>query len=55
MNSNPADEVYTIGKATVRIHGKADPDKVRAATERYVKRMSKEERENELECARTEP
>lgn len=41
--------VYKVGKATIRIHGKADPDKVRAATERYVKRLSKEEYKDEKE------
>ena len=41
--------VYKTGKATIRIHGKADPDKVRAATERYVKRLIKEEMNHEEE------
>ena len=41
--------IYKTGRATVRIHGKADPDKVRAATERYVKRLSKEEMKHEKE------
>ena len=56
MSGATADAVYTVGKATVRIHGKADPDKVRAATERYVKRLMKEEQKSELlEHPRTEP
>lgn len=49
MSRATADATYTVGKAIVRIHGKADPDKVRVATERYVKRLIKEETRNEKE------
>ena len=34
--------VYKTGKATIRIHGTVDQEKVRAATERYVKRVFEE-------------
>ena len=31
-------EQYKIGRATVRIHGAADHDKIKAASERFMKR-----------------
>lgn len=34
---------YKVGKATVRIHGEADREKVREATKRYVKKIAREE------------
>lgn len=30
---------YKIKNATVRIHGNADPEKVRSATEKYLKKV----------------
>jgi hypothetical protein len=30
---------YIIGKATVRMHGKPDQEKIRAATERFLKQV----------------
>jgi hypothetical protein len=30
---------YKINNATVRIHGNADPEKVRSATEKYLKKV----------------
>lgn len=41
--------VLKAGKATIRIHGKADPDKVREATQRYMSRVCKEEMNREKE------
>ena len=32
-------EEYKIGRATVRIHGAADHDKIKAASERFMKRV----------------
>ena len=32
-------EEYKIGRATVRVHGAADPDRLRAASERFMKRV----------------
>ena len=35
---------YKIGKATVRIHGAADREKVKEAAERYVRKALMQER-----------
>ena len=32
---------YKIGVATVRIHGNADPEKVKKATEKYLKKVER--------------
>lgn len=32
-------EQYIIGNATVNIHGSADPDKLKAATEHFLKQV----------------
>lgn len=42
MPKKKADAVYKIGKATVRIRGSADREKIKTATERYVKRITME-------------
>lgn len=31
-------EEFRVGKATVRIHGKPDQEKIRAATEKFLKK-----------------
>lgn len=36
---------YTIGKARVRVHGTPDPDRLRAATETFLKKAEKQRRE----------
>lgn len=35
---------YKVEKATVRIHGEADREKVREATKRYVQKITREEK-----------
>lgn len=32
-------EQYKIGRATVRVHGAVDQDKIRSASERFMKRV----------------
>lgn len=32
-------EQYKIGRATVRVHGAADHERIRAASERFMKRV----------------
>lgn len=36
---------YKINNATVRIHGEADKEKIKAATERFLKRIEKKKKE----------
>lgn len=36
---------YKIGNAIVRIHGEADVEKIKAATERFLKRVEKKKKE----------
>lgn len=33
-------EEYKIGRAIVRVHGTADPDRLRAATEKFLKKAT---------------
>lgn len=37
---------YKIGPAIVRIHGEADKEKIKAATERFLKQVEKKKKEN---------
>ena len=37
---------YKIGPAIVRIHGEADREKIKAATERFLKQIEKKKKEN---------
>lgn len=39
---------YKIDNATVRIHGNADPEKVRSATEKYLKKVVRSKK-NEIQ------
>lgn len=32
---------YQLGKAKVRIHGKSEPDKIREATEKFLKKAER--------------
>ncbi len=48
MEKKP-DAVYKTGKATVRIHGTADREKVKAATEKYLKRFIPRDKEEQHE------
>lgn len=41
MNKESAMKEYKIGVATVRIHGNADPEKVKKATEKYLKKVER--------------
>ena len=40
---------YKIGPAIVRIHGEADTEKIKAATERFLKQIEKRKRRKESE------
>ena len=54
MGCGVSGAVCKVGRATVRIHGEVNKEAVKAATERYVKRMSEELKKNErLEHSRT--
>lgn len=37
---------YKIGNAIVRIHGEANTEKIKAATERFLKQIEKKKKEN---------
>lgn len=37
---------YKIGNAIVRIHGEADKEKIKAATERFLKQIEKKKKVN---------
>ena len=37
---------YKIGPAIVRIHGEADREKIKSATERFLKQIEKKKKEN---------
>ena len=39
-------EQYIIGNATIRISGKCDPDKLKAATEKFLKKAALKKRKN---------
>lgn len=47
-------EQYIIGKATVNIHGAADPENLKAATERFLKQVvikkKRRRRQDEQTC-----
>ena len=36
---------YKIGNAIVRIHGEADKEKIKSATERFLKQVEKKKKE----------
>ena len=36
---------YKIGNTTVRIHGEVDTEKIKAATERFLKQIEKKKKE----------
>lgn len=38
---------YKIGPAIVRIHGEADTEKIKAATERFLKQIEKKKKETQ--------
>lgn len=39
---------YKIGNATVRIHGKIDPDKLKAATVEFLKSAERQKKSKKL-------
>ena len=41
---------YKIGNATVRIHGSADQEKIKAATTAFLKKADAAKRRKEKEC-----
>ena len=41
---------YKIGNATVRIHGKIDPDKLKAATVEFLKSVERQKKSKEKEA-----
>ena len=38
---------YKIGSATVRIHGEANKEKIKAATEKFLKQVEKKKKEKQ--------
>lgn len=40
---------YKIGNAVVRIHGTADPETIKAATEKFLKKVEAAKRKKEKE------
>ena len=42
---------FRIGQATVRIHGRPDEEKLRAATEKYLKKMVQAKKKEKRESA----
>ena len=40
---------YKIGNATVRIHGKVDPDKLKEATIKFLKSIEQQKKNKEKE------
>lgn len=48
MRDGP-EAIYKIGNATVRIHGKVDPDKLKEATVDFLKSVEKQKKDREKE------
>lgn len=48
MRDGP-EATYKIGNATVRIHGKVDPDKLKEATVDFLKSVEKQKKDREKE------
>lgn len=48
MRDGP-EATYKIGNATVRIHGKVDPDKLKEATVEFLKSVEKQKKDKEKE------
>lgn len=49
MGDGP-EATYKIGNATVRVHGKIDPDKLKAATVEFLKSVERQKKSKEKEA-----
>lgn len=49
MGDGP-EATYKIGNATVQIHGKIDPDKLKAATVEFLKSVERQKKSKEKEA-----